>query len=110
MAKHTAGPWVKDYGGTTGHIKAIVDVDGKKTPTVCKYDLGTHGCAPTLSGQEIEANGNLLAAAPEMLAALRGFVKAWSEGTFLLNGYDQLKACRDAIQKAEGLPQSVESF
>lgn len=65
---HTPGPWVIDYEGTTGHIKAFVR---DKTPTVCKY--GTDYRGERHSALELEhqdaANARLIAAAPDLLAA-----------------------------------------
>ena len=100
MSKRTPGNWIRDYGASSGHVKAII-LDGKReTPTVCKYGRGY--CADSIPEEEMKANGHLMAAAPDMLDALKGFVQAWSEGRFLSEGYGYLKACRDAIAKAEG--------
>ena len=71
--KHTSGPWVKDYRGTINHIKAIINEE--KTPTLCRYnDEFKNGGSPlvanSLTEEEREANGLLIAAAPEMLEAL----------------------------------------
>ena len=67
---HTPGPWVIDYEGTVGHIKAFV---GDKTPTVCKY--GTDYRGERHSALEIEhqddANARLIAAAPELYDSLK---------------------------------------
>ena len=65
---HTPGPWVIDYEGTTGHIKAFVR---DKTPTVCKYGTDYRGerhSALELQHQDA-ANARLIAAAPDLLAA-----------------------------------------
>jgi len=65
---HTPGPWVIDYEGTTGHIKAFVR---DKTPTVCKYGTDYRGerhSALALEHQDA-ANARLIAAAPDLLAA-----------------------------------------
>jgi len=69
VGKHTPGPWEKDHLGTRGHVKAIINDDERATPTVCKY--GRDYCAMTIKDEEIEANGHLMAAAPDMLQALK---------------------------------------
>jgi len=71
---HTPGPWVIDYEGTVGHIKAFV---GDKTPTVCKY--GTDYRGERHSALEIEhqdeANARLIAAAPGMHEAIKNALR-----------------------------------
>ena len=67
---HTPGPWVIDYEGTTGHIKAFVR---DKTPTVCKYGTDYRGerhSALALEHQDA-ANARLIAAAPELYDSLK---------------------------------------
>ena len=69
MAEYTKGEWIKDYGGTKGHIKAVpegaeahntvpeaMSRDYKliPTPTVCKYDVNT----PSLTEEEKQANAD----------------------------------------------------
>lgn len=71
--KHTPGPWVKDYGNTTWHIKSIANpIEG--TPTVAVY----HG-AKSLTESEKEANAHLIAAAPELYEALEDALKVINE-------------------------------
>lgn len=60
---HTAGPWVKDYGGTLGHIKSVTEREDGATPTVARYDLA----APSIGEDEREENALLIAAAPDLL-------------------------------------------
>ena len=62
----TPGPWKKDYGNTKGHIKSIAPNDKGWTPTVCKYSEFSH-LPIDMPFNEVEANGYLIAAAPEML-------------------------------------------
>ena len=71
--KHTPGPWEKDYGSTEGHIKSIGIPEYNYTPTVCRYKnlyKGDFTVADSLSIEEQEANGRLIAFAPKMLEAL----------------------------------------
>lgn len=100
MDKHTPGPWVKDYGNTYGHIKAMVQRGSAPTPTLAEY--GTcHGCIPA---EEAEANGHLLAAAPALLKACREVYETlydrqdWASCNILL----------DAIHKATGEERAKE--
>ena len=69
----TPGPWEKDYGGTDGHIKQIHGRTDGNTPTIAKYDIMKRydfkECQ-LIPDNEIEANGHLIAVAPEMLEAL----------------------------------------
>jgi hypothetical protein len=92
MSKHSPAPWTR--------------CGQKDDPCGSAIIMAANGFEVANSRsflvEEYEANANLIAAAPEMLSALKGFVKAWSEGRFLMEGYEYLKACRDAIQKAEG--------
>lgn len=98
MAKHSPAPWsrcgTKDDPCGSAIIRAS---NGFEVANSRSFLI-----------EEYEANANLIAAAPDLLAALKGFVKSWSEGTFLLKGYEHLKACRDAIQKAEGCYQTTD--
>lgn len=96
MTKHTPGPW------------KVIQSDSPVVQTEDDHHAicTTYGVYATR--EQKEANANLIAAAPEMLSALKGFVKAWSEGRFLMEGYEYLKACRDSIQKAEGCYQTVD--
>lgn len=103
MSKHTPAPWKIEHDNSD-------QSSGGQWFDVGPARVWYSYRSPLDVVDQAKADADLISAAPEMLAALKGFVKAWSEGTFLLNGHDQLKACRDAIQKAEGLPQSVESF
>jgi hypothetical protein len=70
MTDHTPGPWVKDYGCTKGHVKAILNDGDYVTPTVARYDIGVVKNPPLFDEETMEANGHLIAAAPEMLAML----------------------------------------
>ena len=106
---HTPGPWVIDYEGTTGHIKAFVR---DKTPTVCKY--GTDYRGERHSALELEhqdaANARLIAAAPDLLKALEGLMheslgylgdlnRHQVDATTLIGA---IKIARRAIEKVQG--------
>lgn len=82
--KHTpgpwaAGPWVDSLGG---HVYRIISGAGRSVSAVSVYGkrpdgsvggraLQHGGHTPSVSAQECEANATLIAAAPDMLAALR---------------------------------------
>lgn len=84
--KHTPGPWQTDAGGE-------VHKDGR---TIFAW--------PELSGaenEEIHANMTLGAAAPDLLAALKGLL-AYVEDGYGDHDSAEGKEARDAITKAEG--------
>jgi hypothetical protein len=104
--KHTPGPWIVDYQGTKGHIKAV---NGKKdsrgfdqTPTVAKYDCFSEFRPMgdvSISEEEEKANARLIASAPELLEALKTALN-------LIHTDDSIHAeitmIQQAIAKAEG--------
>jgi len=106
MTKHTPGPWELcdegDYGDFDGLSQVILGDDRRL-------------CAVHVSDDETRANARLIAAAPELLKALkwamRGIpkyaqrIKGQNEG--YCDGWD---AAHAAIAKAEGLaPESTNS-
>ena len=97
---HTPGPWVIDYEGTTGHIKAFVR---DKTPTVCKYGTDYRGerhSALALEHQDA-ANARLIAAAPDLLAAAEKVI-ACSALPRERHLCDAIKELETAVKKAKG--------
>ena len=97
---HTPGPWVIDYEGTTGHIKAFVR---DKTPTVCKYGTDYRGerhSALALEHQDA-ANARLIAAAPDLLAAAEKVIAcgALPRERHLCEAIRELE---NAVKKAKG--------
>jgi hypothetical protein len=91
---HTPGPWI-----VNGY--EIVQQDCDSTfPPLTKICNG-HG---NLNMETIDANARLLAAAPELLAALKELVHydegSSAQGSF---GYEALGRCKSAIAKAEGV-------
>jgi hypothetical protein len=100
MSKHTPGPWVKDYGYTLGHIKAISPRQGTWTPTVARYDIGAPDYPAIKDPEEREANARLIAAAPELYEALKR-IAADSEDTALASVRHLGNIARAAIAKVE---------
>ena len=100
-AKHTTGPWRLDRGRdgrSEGYIRAASTVG---TPGV-----GPHGmavCRVTKSAlpyREVEANGHLLAAAPDLYNACQhALYMLETEG---MGDDELLEELRDAIARAEG--------
>jgi hypothetical protein len=90
--QHTPGPWYIDCQNESAAIgyRAIVDKDG--------YTV----CSPSPMGQ---ANARLIAAAPDLLAALIAFDNAFShycEGDPDSDEVSALYQAREAIAKAKG--------
>ena len=90
MSKHTPGPW------QVGHFDSNM---------ICDSDGANRGCAPIArvegTAAERRANARLIAAAPELLEALRGLLDPATneDGEW----YRQAReAARAAIAKAEG--------
>lgn len=82
--KHTPGPWT--IGGKTGFINQL-----KIEPTICVV----YG-----AGEELIANSSLIAAAPELLAALEDLTRILDQADVDYGVYSRRKA-RAAIAKAK---------
>ena len=97
---HTPGPW--DVDDDTMEIFSITP--GHSTGWIAK-GLGNDDNGRPLTPDEMAANARLIAAAPEMLAALREVADGCARR--LRKGKDQgdldtLRLCRTAIAQAEG--------
>jgi len=88
MNKHTKGPWVMDK-----RMENLVGVDGKR---VCVYGSGLS--FQGLPDPESVANAKLIAAAPEMLEALKKACLIMQREI----PWDAEKEIREVIRKAEG--------
>lgn len=86
MSEHTPGPW--ESSGYDGHGGITINSDARQIgyASMCR---------------EQEANARLIAAAPDLLEALKAFVEDWSELSGKVRGstLDKIDA---AIAKAEG--------
>lgn len=89
MSKHTPGPWMVSPYNTMGIF------DDKKRPIAVAYE-GVHSYDIELP--EREANAKLIAAAPEMLEALRACVE-WAKAG---GGPEPFTAAGRIIAKATG--------
>ena len=92
MSAHTPGPW-------KAHFEEAYFVTGPDLGRVAMMMnlKGAHGLGGRRSGDESAANCRLIAAAPELLAALEFVVAAY--GTLESGAIDQARA---AIAKAKG--------
>jgi hypothetical protein len=108
MSKHTPGPWkvVRDGNPLSAGIVAVIEHSPDRHIAVEEDHFGGPWCAP----DTWEANARLIAAAPELLEALReacrlyaeyGLVAGHVEGDPLAVGR-WIGAARAAIAKAEG--------
>jgi hypothetical protein len=93
MNKHTPAPWHKDAMGN--------GVSESKNKQVCRRPIGKK----TLVGQNWEANAQLIAAAPDLLEALKAAARAITELQYDHNtcqGDCALSIAANAIAKATG--------
>ena len=93
--EHTPGPWQYAFEG--GTVAFIVEADGT---TVCKLSTTLNSTAHSA----LPANARLIAAAPDLLAALEVMVKAFKTYAPENEGseYNCVTAARAAIAKATG--------
>lgn len=107
MSKHTTGPWVFDPENTgqtydVGYgIYSYPDPQGWAGPTVAQIPLRSCGRVP-VSEEEAKANARLIAAAPDLLAALKALIETDRHDLTDKRPCDSCSAARAAIAKAEG--------
>lgn len=88
--QHTPGKWFID---TNLHIYS----EGVPVPNDCG---GTTSKSIHLATAKNAADAMLMATAPELLAALQGFQKAWDENRLVTS--EESQVIRSAIAKATG--------
>lgn len=94
MSAHTPGPWkAMDWDGDTCLVEALTSDEKMVTREIC-HVLNPEDDQPTT-----KANLSLIAAAPDLLAALRLMVRD-NDGTN--DGVADLAVAAAAIAKAEG--------
>ena len=91
MNKHTPGPWQYSFEG--GTVAFIVETDGT---TVAKLSVTENSTAHSA----LPANARLIAAAPDLLAALKAAVDLMEQEDFAT--LTLVPKFRAAIAKAEG--------
>lgn len=89
MSKRTPGPWHVEF-------TRFSDVKAENGAIVAK-------CNKLTGLVNLQANARLIAAAPDLLEALRAAVRQ-NDNDMLMTG-EELRACRAAIAKAEGAQQ-----
>jgi hypothetical protein len=72
MAKHTPGPWTQK-----GHSVFIFNKSGHNRVAISVNTGCRCGCEEPALIEELEADARLIAAAPELLKALKGFEGLW---------------------------------
>jgi len=87
--QHTPGPWTTDGAARTGDLDVISPI-GRITLIDCEFS--------DESEDVLTANARLIAAAPDLLAALEGLLNALPSATT----HPAIKAARAAITKATG--------
>lgn len=92
MSKHTRGPW-------TGGKECINAPDGR---LVAQVNFQKRDSLELISKEEREANSYLLAAAPELLEALKSAMRSMRGEVSAPSNSKSLKLARAAIAKAEG--------
>lgn len=92
--KHTTGPWIAIPRNIEGKILILSPDRPSKRKRVAQVDARNNW-------DEQQANANLIAAAPELLEALKLFSKQWEDFQHGDVGAAYEKA-KQAIAKAEG--------
>jgi hypothetical protein len=106
-ARHTPGPWFTFANGTCvgGPVGILGNPSGAETAGIAHCGMALR------TGDELQANARLIAAAPELLQALReaeaglefcGADKPVAEGGFVPTPTLALRVVRAAIAKATG--------
>jgi hypothetical protein len=70
MSTHTPGPWAVEMA----EVYSVIDAEGGRVALITNLK-GRHGMGGRRSGEEAAANTLLIAAAPELLAALQKAVE-----------------------------------
>lgn len=103
--KHTPGPWVLDGHNLSSVIRCTVPKGHPDARHVC----GDYEQIASAHGENWQANASLIAAAPDLLAALQAIgapdeVDLVSVSDSAIRGmlYAAIRVAQDAIAKAEG--------
>ena len=100
-AQHTQGPWITDGWCVRSRARYVI---AEINPLHDEYARPLTQRAESMAA-EARANLSLLAAAPELLAALRDFVAPYDGN--MENAPTVVKLGRAAIAKAEGRPKDT---
>lgn len=94
MSKHTPGPWTH----TGREFNDVYDSDGQLIAVALHLRVGK----PERSVAQTAANARLIAAAPDLLEALRGALEHWPVPSSICKDRPAWEAARTAIAKATG--------
>jgi len=100
---HTPGPWHSFRQGTKHFISQACD-EQFRFATAIVYEQTYHPYGIAATRAKAEANARLIAAAPDLLEALREIANDWPYETPALPADHVRKIARAAIAKAEGKP------
>lgn len=102
MSKHTAGEWMLGkQDRPIGYFPIYARIGVTKLACICKTDA--HEIGFGISEAEHKANARLIAAAPELLEALKMLIGFIPDGWEMPLGYSQVVAQAEAaLAKAEG--------
>jgi hypothetical protein len=100
MIKHTEGPW-KVFGGQRDRYLAVID----STPDREGKVMANCICHTAMTNPDCLANSQLIAAAPELLAACEAFLDMWHragpQGSHQFEKFDGVvRMAKMAIEKA----------
>ena len=104
MQNYSIAPWKTAHSYSHEYIRSIKDAQGELIAQVCAFDDGVGNDYLA----ETTANARLIAAAPDLLLALRNLLSRAEielDQTWTLDGLancDALAKCRGAIAKATG--------
>ncbi|HEV2674109.1 MAG TPA: hypothetical protein VGV37_06165 [Aliidongia sp.] len=100
VAKHTPGPWSNDDGLVNGiETRPRFRRPGSHSVSIDIFDASDW---PAEQHDEALANADLIAAAPDLLAAIKELVDITDQGDTMDVWREALTAARAAIAKAEG--------
>lgn len=110
-AKHTPGPWTYQFN-VNFDLHPRVMAKREDGEMVCiASTIGTKTTRDKLSLEEKSTNAHLIAAAPDLLAALEALFASYKRladsgdaGNWSLEDYDEGKQALAAIAKAKGEP------
>jgi hypothetical protein len=99
MNQFSIAPWKTAHSYSHEYIRSIKDAQGELIAQVCAFDDGVGNDYLA----ETTANARLMAAAPDLLAALQGMIEYFVDGS--IDDYsdtETMQAARAAIAKATG--------
>lgn len=108
MSEHTPGPWSLEPPKSSpftpqanNRVWPSTAWANHRRDPICQ--LSSQGAAPPDIDPEAQANARLIAAAPELLAALKSLIENVETGSYESTG-QCIADCRAVIAKAEGNP------